>query len=116
MGKKQAAKHLIELSEDGSEYIIRIPRKEFDKIDLSGAPKVSHLSPRQEEVLKMILNGKVNKEIAEALHITVRTVKFHTSSLLRKYQLRDRMALFASLALGASPTQVIRRDESGMVQ
>jgi NarL family two-component system response regulator LiaR len=42
------------------------------------------LTEREMDVLQLLAKGKTNKEIAEALVITERTVKFHVSSLLGK--------------------------------
>lgn len=42
------------------------------------------LSRREMEVLEFVLEGKCNKEIAAELNITVRTAKFHVSSILVK--------------------------------
>lgn len=51
------------------------------------------LSPREGEVLKELLNHKLNKEIADRLRISVRTVKFHVSSLLAKFGVGSRWDL-----------------------
>lgn len=49
------------------------------------------LSKREKEVLALLANkGTTNKEIAEALHITVNTVKAHLSSIMEKMQVRNR--------------------------
>ena len=42
------------------------------------------LTPRELEVLPLLAQGLLNKEIADALDITERTVKFHVSSILAK--------------------------------
>jgi DNA-binding NarL/FixJ family response regulator len=42
------------------------------------------LTTREHEVLRLLAEGKVNKEIALALTISERTVKFHVSSILGK--------------------------------
>ena len=42
------------------------------------------LTQREEEVLAELARGKTNKEIAAALFITERTVKFHVSSIMGK--------------------------------
>ena len=42
------------------------------------------LSEREMEVLHLLAQGKANKEIASALVISERTVKFHVSAILRK--------------------------------
>lgn len=52
-----------------------------------------NLSPREREVLKELLRNRVNKEIADTLRISVRTVKFHVSSLLAKFGVGSRWDL-----------------------
>jgi len=48
------------------------------------------LTPRERDVLREITNGRGNKEIAEALFITEKTVKTHVSNILSKLGLHDR--------------------------
>jgi DNA-binding CsgD family transcriptional regulator len=52
-----------------------------------------NLSPREGEVLKELLHHRLNKEIADRLSISVRTVKFHVSSLLAKFGVGSRWDL-----------------------
>ena len=54
-----------------------------------GAP-LGTLSTRETAVLQMMAEGKRNKDISEALHISERTVKFHVSSMLGKLQAGNR--------------------------
>jgi len=56
------------------------------------------LSARQEEVMRAILQGLTNKEIASRLHISVRTIKFHVSLLLEKFEVKSRWALMRKAA------------------
>ena len=42
------------------------------------------LSTREREVLALVAAGRSNKEIAQALSISERTVKFHVTSILNK--------------------------------
>jgi DNA-binding CsgD family transcriptional regulator len=51
------------------------------------------LTRREEEVLQGILRSLSNKEIANELNLSERTVKFHVSSLLAKYKVHSRMEL-----------------------
>jgi DNA-binding CsgD family transcriptional regulator len=51
------------------------------------------LSPREREVLRAVTNNFGNKEIAFQLSISVRTVKFHVSALLRKFAVSTRAQL-----------------------
>ena len=52
-----------------------------------------HLTRRQHEVLRGVLQSLSNKEIAAQLNIGVRTVKFHVSALLARFGVADRMSL-----------------------
>jgi DNA-binding CsgD family transcriptional regulator len=61
------------------------------------------LSPRQREVLHSVLSNRANKEIACKLNITVRTVKFHVSSLLSKFGVETRSELARRAAGFARP-------------
>lgn len=51
------------------------------------------LTPREEEVLKLVAEGHSSKEIAELLFISVKTVQRHRENLLNKLGLRDRLEL-----------------------
>jgi DNA-binding NarL/FixJ family response regulator len=51
------------------------------------------LSPREREVLRAVTGNFGNKEIAFQLSISVRTVKFHVSALLRKFGVSTRAQL-----------------------
>lgn len=51
------------------------------------------LTEREKEVLLLIAEGRSNKEIADELHISVKTVKTHVSNLLMKCELEDRTQL-----------------------
>ena len=50
----------------------------------------SHLSPRELEVIKLMIQGKRNREIALHLAITEGTVKIHVSNVLAKLGVTDR--------------------------
>jgi len=52
------------------------------------------LSPREREVMDMILSGRRLKEIAAVLDISVKTVTTHRSRLLRKLNLEDNLGLY----------------------
>jgi DNA-binding CsgD family transcriptional regulator len=65
-------------------------------LSLSTAPKareagrIADLRPREREVLALMVAGMRNREIAERLFITIRTVKFHVSNILHKLDVQSR--------------------------
>lgn len=62
------------------------------------------LSDRQREVLHSVMDNRANKEIASKLNITVRTVKFHISTLLSKFGVESRTELARRAAGFMRPT------------
>jgi DNA-binding CsgD family transcriptional regulator len=63
--------------------------------DRTPAPSHLGLSPREIEVLRLVAAGKSNRQIAEALFISVETVKVHVRSILAKLELESRTAAAA---------------------
>jgi DNA-binding CsgD family transcriptional regulator len=57
--------------------------------------RIAELREREREVLELMIAGLRNREIAERLFISVRTVKFHVSNVLRKLDVDSRMAAIA---------------------
>ena len=51
------------------------------------------LSPREEEVVKLIAEAHTNAQIAEILHLSEKTVESHRANVLRKLGMRDRVEL-----------------------
>ncbi len=52
--------------------------------------EVNSLSPREREILQLIAEGYTNKQIAEILSISIKTVQAHRNSLMQKLDLHDR--------------------------
>lgn len=55
-----------------------------------GEAPVDQLTPREMEVLRLIAKGKSNKEIADTLIVSEKTIKTHVSNILSKLHLADR--------------------------
>ena len=56
-------------------------------------PELDRLSTREREVLRLIARGYTYKDVAGELHLSVKTVETHVSSVLRKLQLSNRHQL-----------------------
>ena len=59
----------------------------------SAVASATPLSPREREVLELLLENLSNKEIASRLKMSERTAKFHVSNLLAKYGVKRRADL-----------------------
>jgi DNA-binding CsgD family transcriptional regulator len=57
--------------------------------------RLAELRDREREVLELMIAGLRNREIADRLFISVRTVKFHVSNVLRKLDVDSRTAAIA---------------------
>jgi DNA-binding NarL/FixJ family response regulator len=58
-----------------------------------GAARTDELTPREQEVVKLVAEAHTNKEIAEILHLSEKTVENHRSNAMRKLGMRDRVEL-----------------------
>lgn len=55
--------------------------------------RISTLTPRELEILRYIARGMSKKEIAETIHLSVKTVDNHSTSLMTKLDIHDRVEL-----------------------
>jgi DNA-binding NarL/FixJ family response regulator len=62
-----------------------------DFLDRGDQP--AELTPREQEVVKLIAEAHTNKEIAEILHLSEKTVESHRGRVLQKLGMRDRVEL-----------------------
>lgn len=69
----------------------------------SSLPDLDVLSPREQEVMRLIARGYSYKEVAAELFISVKTVETHVSAVLRKLQLSNR----GELARWAAHRQIV---------
>jgi two-component system response regulator NreC len=63
------------------------------KVATKNDEPVEALPPREIDVLKLIVQGYTNRQTAEALSISVRTVESHRANLMGKLNLRSRVDL-----------------------
>ncbi len=68
-------------------------RKAHARGELSAGKQPIHLTSREMEVLQLIAEGKANKETADELHISVKTVEKHRQSVMEKLNIHDTAGL-----------------------
>lgn len=56
-------------------------------------PKEVQLTPREQEVIDLLIAGRANREIAVTLGVELKTVKAHVGRLLQKFAVPNRVAL-----------------------
>ena len=69
--------------------------------NVTASKPTNDLTGREEEILSLVSRGMTNKEIANRLHLTERTVKHHMTSIMRKSKVRNRveaMLMFRRMA------------------
>lgn len=64
----------------------RLRKAKFDDKD----PKLARLSPQEERILDLIGEGLTNREIAERIHLSDKTVKNYVSTILQKLEVARR--------------------------
>jgi len=74
-----AAKLLAEFRDSGTDAVAKKTAEEED-----------NLSPREDEVLRLVSQGATNKEIADSLFISENTVKTHLRNIMDKLHLANR--------------------------
>jgi DNA-binding CsgD family transcriptional regulator len=62
-------------------------------VDAPGGPSETGLSPREAEIVGLVMQGLSNKEIEARLFISLETVKKHLSSIYRKLSVMNRLQL-----------------------
>jgi RNA polymerase sigma factor (sigma-70 family) len=75
------------LSEKISEEVINEYVRLRDQVDEDDS--LSRLSPREREVLQLVVEGKSSAEIAESLYLSPKTVETYRSRLMQKLEIHD---------------------------
>jgi DNA-binding NarL/FixJ family response regulator len=79
----------------GEAFLTNAAERSIIRDWMSGAasgPSVP-LTPREEEVVKLIAEAHTNSQIAKILHLAEKTVESHRANVLRKLGMRDRVQL-----------------------
>ena len=80
----------------GKLYVPEIRQEQSEKEKFMHFAVAHDLSSRERDMLRLLLDGKTNAEIAASLSISENTVKFHVRNLLQKTGCRNRNDLIAA--------------------
>jgi DNA-binding NarL/FixJ family response regulator len=70
-----------------------ISRQVVDNFLRGGPSGLDVLTPRQREILQLIAEGKSTREIADTLHLSVKTVETHRTQLMDRLDIHDMAGL-----------------------
>jgi two-component system response regulator NreC len=84
--------------------LVNPPQKQDAHVGTDG----DQLTAREVEILRMIVKGYTNRQVASALNISVRTVETHRANLMDKLDLRSRVDLIRY----AREHHIVRPDET----
>jgi DNA-binding NarL/FixJ family response regulator len=102
--KRAAAAELVaalrEVIEGGSPMTSSVARKVVQSFQPThqGAPEIDRLSQRETQVLRLLAQGRLYKEIADTLGITSNTVSCYIRRIYEKLHVRSRMEAVAKLS------------------
>ena len=94
---------LLKAIQEAIEHDRRTRQQHADMRDLRDRYKL--LTAREQEVMRQVVSGLLNKQIAAELRITEVTVKFHRGHIMRKMRadsLADLVRMAESLGIGSS--------------
>jgi DNA-binding NarL/FixJ family response regulator len=94
---KQAADHdlvdAVRAASRGEPFLTPAAQQTLIRDFVERGEQPSQLTPREQEVVKLIAEAHTNKEIAEILHLSEKTVESHRANVLQKLGMRDRVEL-----------------------
>lgn len=68
---------------------LKTPSAKETKLLNESNEHIKHLTQREREVLMLVIEGKLNKEIADQLSISMSTVEAHRARIMRKMRVRN---------------------------
>lgn len=83
------------------DHVVRCP----DRAVAVERGDLDSLAPREREIVRLLMRGMTNREIAASLHLSEATVKTHLGRVMTRWQVRDRLQVVLR-ALGRIPDRV----------
>ena len=98
---RKGAYDFIEKPFDDEQLLQQVLSALNDELEELPRPLMPVLSARQRAVLDRVLEGKPNRQIADELQISLKTVEFHRARIMQKFGVRTAAELFRR-CLGSS--------------
>jgi DNA-binding NarL/FixJ family response regulator len=112
----------VALSGSGNVLSPRVIQNLFDDVESSSnthggrRPEFS-LTQRENDILGLLAEGRSNREIAQALYLSEKTVKAHLAAIFRKLGVTNRtQAAMAAVSMGVGPYPVHNGNGGGLQQ
>jgi DNA-binding NarL/FixJ family response regulator len=83
----------IRAVERGEPFLTPEAQRTLIKDVLERGSSGEELTPREEEIVKLVAEANTTKQIAEILHLSEKTVENHRANAMRKLGMRDRVEL-----------------------
>jgi DNA-binding NarL/FixJ family response regulator len=92
--KEEMLQAIKAVSEGGAYYcsevsVLLIKKIKESNLNSDKKPQVAELTPREQEIIKLICKGHSNKEIANILNLSKRTVEGYREKIMSKVQARN---------------------------
>jgi len=91
---------------NGRKHVSNLARMSLNTPEIITEAQLS-LTPREKEILQLLLNGRSDKEISTQLGISIETVKDYGKSIRIKYNVKTRFELIG-VVLGRSLKRVFQ--------
>jgi DNA-binding CsgD family transcriptional regulator len=88
---------LLDSQEKGKQYLFILERAPAESVNLSMIFRQKKLNNREQDIVRLLLAGRSNKEIADALGLSLNTVKGYLKLLMRKLGVGSRAEIIAVL-------------------
>ncbi len=83
------ARHQVFISSKVTEVVLQGYLHNCVAPGSQGAGLPSEISPREREIVQLVAEGRSNKDVAEVLHISVKTVETHRAHIMSKLDLHS---------------------------
>ena len=107
--RRYAVRGLVMSSKEAKEkqYLFLLERVSNDNVNLQKSLRQWKLSPREQEIVHLLIEDRSNKEIARALRLSLNTVKAYMKLLMLKLGVTSRTGAIGRLLTGTNNNHLL---------